>query len=361
MLFLPKPADAIRHGLESVVEVSLASGSPEPSWIAVEDGGDRWIAIVAARSEAERACGVLAASSDRGLGIAHRLGVGGAFRLPPSALGAIEALRASCAERALPATVDPAVMGLLDEAGPLYVVTVADRAFWSCQLGESALVALLMQLASRLEVPPAILLWPALVVAKAWAGAVLECWQELGVDFDGPMPNLVMRPVGADGGTVLARVFAALLEGGGQLLATDRIVKEPVHELPGGNLVGWWAPNEGKSQDPGWLATPSAIIGSRCRWQVVGKDAAGIIEDAATAEEVRNAFETVAVRVPGWLVQGLRRGTPAGLLVSSLADAAADSGLPLWIPNVDGEALQMALRLPGVLWVDGPAVPRSAA
>ena len=54
----------------------------------------------------------------------------------------------------------------------------------------------------------------------------------------------------------------------------------------------------------------------------------------------------------------MRAGTPAALLVARLADAADRRGLPLWIPNVDGEGLRFALGLPGTLWVDGPAVPR---
>jgi len=44
--------------------------------------------------------------------------------------------------------------------------------------------------------------------------------------------------------------------------------------------------------------------------------------------------------------------------VTRLAEVAARHGLPLWIPNLDGDALRLALTLPGVLWVDGPAVPR---
>ena len=52
-------------------------------------------------------------------------------------------------------------------------------------------------------------------------------------------------------------------------------------------------------------------------------------------------------------------GRPAGLLIERLAAAAERAGVALWIPNVDGAKLQFLLRLPGELWVDGPAVPEA--
>jgi len=66
----------------------------------------------------------------------------------------------------------------------------------------------------------------------------------------------------------------------------------------------------------------------------------------------------LAVRVPGWASRGLRPGSPAGLLVTRIAEAASRRGIPLWIPNVDQEGLRLVLGLPGTIWVDGPAVPK---
>jgi hypothetical protein len=75
------------------------------------------------------------------------------------------------------------------------------------------------------------------------------------------------------------------------------------------------------------------------------------------SEEVAGVEEAVAVRVPGWASRDVRSGSPAGLLVTRIAEAAAGQNLPLWIPGVDEEALRLVLGLPGVIWVDGPAVP----
>ena len=50
-------------------------------------------------------------------------------------------------------------------------------------------------------------------------------------------------------------------------------------------------------------------------------------------------------------------GRPAGLLLERLAAAAANRGVPLWVPNVDSAALKLVLSQPGTIWVDGPAVP----
>jgi hypothetical protein len=79
--------------------------------------------------------------------------------------------------------------------------------------------------------------------------------------------------------------------------------------------------------------------------------------------EVVDALRTpsipgAALRVPGWFAGRLVAGRPIGLLAARLATVAERLGLPLWVPNVRPGALEFLLRLPGTLWVDGPAVPR---
>ena len=93
--FLGTPPKAVGNGLESVVTGVLAGGAPEPSWIAIDDGTDGWVALASGCSSAERACGVVAASADDALVKAQRLGVGGAMWLPPSSVGAAEAFVAA--------------------------------------------------------------------------------------------------------------------------------------------------------------------------------------------------------------------------------------------------------------------------
>ena len=361
MRLIPEPIAAIRNGVESVVGACVELGAPEPPWIAVDDGSDRWVALVAARPPGERVRGVVATSSDRGLAIAHRLGVGGAFRLPPSSLGAREALMAASLAEGRPYLSDPAVLGLLDAAEGLHVVSVADGTFWVCQLGEPVLASLFAQLASRLEVVPAIVPWPALVVDGNTPGRVLDCWKTLELELDRELPDLTITAVDVKSSNSAAGTLAALLAGEGQALSVGPPRRNPVHELPAGGQIGWWTPADCGVPANGWLATPEATTAMKCRWRITGEGVDGIVQDVVTTAEIENAQETAAVRVPGWLSAGLRPGTPAGLLVTDLATAAANRGLPLWIPNVDGEALQMSLRLPGIIWVDGPAVPRCTA
>ena len=357
-MLLPRPEDAVRKGLESVVEAACANGAPQPPWVAVDDGSDRWIALVAARSRAERRLGVAAVSSDRALVTAHRLGVGGAFMLPPSTLATFEALTAATARNLPPAQAWLEDVGILEGQDPMHVVTAANNTFWCCQLGEPGLIRLLQELASLLEIPPVILPWPALIVEGEGIDRVKGTWNDLRAKTGGPVPDLAVARAKMDGGTVLAAAFATLLTEEDQTPLATRIEPVPVNELPTGGAVGWWATHDEQATLTGWKATPTEVTATRCRWRVEGDELTGTVKDVVTTDELNAAQEPVAVRVPGWLIDHLSPGSPACLLVSNLAEAAARRGIPLWIPNVDAEALQIVLRLPGVLWVDGPSVPR---
>ena len=107
-----------------------------------------------------------------------------------------------------------------------------------------------------------------------------------------------------------------------------------------------------------WLAVPAEVAAQRCRWKLEGEGGPRVVEEVLSATEAAEAESAAAVRIPGWACSGLRPGAPAGLLVARLADEATRRGLPLWIPNVDGDGLRFVLGLPGTLWVDGAAVPR---
>ncbi len=217
---------------------------------------------------------------------------------------------------------------------------------------------LLSRLAPRLEVPPAIVPWPALVIEETAGEQVLGCWQDLASEVGGVVPDLAILTAEVGDCGIVAGASAALLADGGRRLSAGTPLTNPVHELPAGRLVGWWGLDPTRRGQSGWLATPVEIRAARCRWKVEGEGVDGTIEDVVGADRVNGASEAVALRVPGWLVDNLRPGTPAGLIVTELAIAAQQRGLPLWVPNVGAEALQMVLRLPGVLWVDGSAVPR---
>jgi len=360
MELLGRLPDALRGGLDSVIAGALAGGAPEPSWVAADDGSGAWVAEAAGRPAAQRARGVVAAASADALVTAQRLGVGGAMWLPPSSLAAIEAFEAARAAAPPEFEFDPAVVETLGTNVPIRIMSCGDREFWRVQLGDRALAVLLAELAAVLGAPAAILPWPALLLSDRLGAGASKAWRELAATMGGAVPDLIVTPltVSAMGnGMVLDAAFTALLEGATEAGSTGSIGTHPVHELPQGRRVGWWARECGERPAEGWLATPSEVGIQRCRWEIEGEGVPGVVEEVLSETEVAEAEGVAAVRVPGWACAGLRSGAPAGLLVARLAEAAKRRGLPLWIPNLDDEGLRFALGLPGRLWVDGPAVP----
>ena len=351
-------SDPVRKGLESAIEGALAGGAKPPSWIAVDDETQEWLRLASASTAAERARGVLAAARDESLVDALRLGIGGALRLPPSTPAAEAALMA--AEAAPQPTVrwSPEVVEIMGAvAGEMLVVSFADTGFWRRQLGDGELVADLNRLAEVLETPPAIVPWPALVVAGCSPERISVAWEGLRTEDSGPCRGLIVREVVIEGKNTLASVYAALLDSSGG--APVESVAQPVHELPSGRVVGSWAIGSVEKQSSGWLAVPCAE-GRSGAWELHGEGGMTMVEEVLTQAEVRRAGDVAALRVPGWATGEIRAGSPAGLLVTALAGLAARSNRPLWIPNANSEALHFALRLPGTVWVDGPAVPSAA-
>jgi hypothetical protein len=356
---MPMPPAGVRDALYSVIAGALAGGAPEPSWVAVDDGGNSWIVEVSTRPVSERVHGVVAAASENAIVTAQRLGVGGALWLPPSSLGALDAFSAAAATEAA-ITIDAASIELHDGARSNHVVTIVDTLFWKVQLGDRMLEALLSELAVALAAPAAILGWPALVVADRQPDVILSTWEELASEGGRLRPSLEVTSMpqkslenGLFEGAYPKLVGRSTSEGTG-----GQIPPQPVHELPQGRRIGWWRMGEGEETDgQGWIATPTVENVTRCRWQIEGGERPGVVAEVLAADEVEKAGDIVAVRIPGWASRGLQTGSPAGLLAARIADAATRRGLPLWIPGVDEEALRFVLGLPGTIWVDGPAVP----
>ncbi|MFV2072292.1 MAG: hypothetical protein ACC742_06530 [Thermoanaerobaculales bacterium] len=354
--YRPLASDPVRKGLESAVEGALADGAPSPSWIAVDDPSREWLRLVSVSTPAERARGVLATTRDESLVDALRLGIGGALRLPPSTPAAEAALTA--AESAPEPRVSwrpELVESIGAAAGEMLVVSFADTPFWRRQLGDRELVADLARLADALDAPPAIVPWPALVVAGFLRERITDAWDRLGTEDDRLRRNLAVHEVLVGGMDVLASVYAALL--GAREGAPVQIRAQPVHELPSGRLVGSWTIGTVKNPSSGWLGVPCSDGPPGC-WELHGEGGISMAEEVLTPAEVQRAGNAVALRIPGWVARDMRVGSPAGLLVTALAGLAARSNRPLWIPNVHAEGLHFALRLPGTLWVDGPAAPR---
>jgi hypothetical protein len=355
----PPPPDETREGLYSVVAGALAGGASEPSWIAVDDGGGSWVVEVSTRPATERVRGVVAASSEDALVKAQLLGVGGAMWLPPSSLGALDAFATAAAAEA-PAAFDAAALEILEGSTAIHVVSVTDRRFWRTQVGDRALEDFITELAVDLEAPAVILRWPALVVAERDPEEIVLAWESLVEKRATVSPSLSVRSLEpkAFENDLLEEAYAALTGDSSDSKSPVSPPPQPVHELPHGRRVGWWLTrNDQKSEEEGWVAFPVEAGAARCSWQLEDSESPGTIEEVLGSEEVAGIDEAVAARVPGWASRDLRPGSPAGLLVTKIAEAALRRGLPLWIPGVDQEGLRLVLGLPGTIWVDGPAVP----
>jgi hypothetical protein len=344
--------------LREVIESALATGAPEPVWIAVDDADRQWKPLAAACPLSERARGIVVAADDRALVTAHRLGIGGAAARPVSTPALADAMRSASAGSGPAVSVDPGSIALFEGVDTLGVATFSNRAFWRAQLGERVLSRLLFELAIGLETVPAIVPWPALLLADRDGERVTELWQSLAAGVGRPVEDLVILGVKPGRAGVVASVYSTLLQQAEHIREVKSVSAEPVYELPSGRLLGWWASEPGPQRSGGWVASPERIEGGVCRWRLAGTGSKQVVDEVLEIAELDRLDGAEAVRVPGWLTVNLRPGTPAGLMVQRLADAAARRGLPLWVPNVDTDALRFALRLPGTIWVDGPAVPR---
>jgi len=353
----PLPADEIRDGFYSVIAGAMAGGVPEPSWVAVNDGTDAWVVEASKYSAVDRARGVVAVLSEEALAKAQRLGIGGAMWLPPASLGALVAFASASSAKA-PRAYDAVTLEFLDGRESVQIVTISNRPFWRAQLGDRELCSLLAELAVSLQVPVAILQWPALAVTGRDQAAIINAWEEMIAESGKPAPTpSILRPIDL-GEEVLVDAYSALTAGSVSSGSSDSMPAQPVHELPHGRRVGWWALDAGNEpEEEGWQASPEKISSTRCRWRLESTETSGIVAEVLTSDEVAGLEDGLAVRVPGWASRGIRPGSPAGLLVTRIAEAASRRGLPLWIPNVDQEGLRLVLGLPGTIWVDGPAVP----
>jgi hypothetical protein len=284
--------------------------------------------------------------------------VGGAAALPVSTPGLADAFRSAAQGSPPLPVIDPGSMELFEGSPGLMVAAFSNRAFWRAQLGDRVLSRLLAELAIGLQAPPAVLPWPAVMLADRGERRILEAWKPLAAGAGRPADDLVVSEVEPGARGVAAAVYSTLLERVEHLRAVKTVSIEPVYELPNGRLIGRWASEPGPEDRDVWVAAPINISGPKCRWRLTGGGIAAEVDDVLEVADLTRIETAPAVRVPGSLTGNLRLGTPAGLLVQRLADAAARRGLPLWVPNVTTEALRFALRLPGTVWVDGPAVPR---
>ncbi len=359
MRILGNPGDAVREASLSVLEGVLAGGAFRPQCFAIDDGNSDWIAAMAAESAEDRSRSVAAVADEGSLVMALRLGVGGAVWLPTSSLGILEALEAAGSTTPEPSAGDASLVSLLLKVPQLALVSFPDLSFWRRQLGPQRLATMLHDLSLNLGAAPAVVSWPALVVGEGIDAEQIRLhWQTVVDGIDGPTPDLCLSRIQPADDDVLGAVYRALvMDAPAEELAGVRSLS-PVRELPGGEHIGWWGLDGDARGGSGWMARPVMDGGERGRWIIDENNDADKVEEVLSIDDVAAADGLAAVRVPGWVTRDLRPGTPAGLLLTHLAEAAARRGLPLWIPNLEKDGLHFALCLPGKLWVDGAAVPQ---
>jgi hypothetical protein len=355
------PEDARSAAIHSVVESVVSDEILEPTWIAVTDDQDHWIHCVTACSTEARTRGVVAVTSEGALVHAVRLGIGGAMWLPPSASGAESALQAAAGAPVIPSPPGGWWADLVSESEQeMLAVTWVHRGFWRCQLGEPRMTMLLANLAAELEVIPALIPWPALVMKMRAQDEILSAWSRV-VTTDNWL-NEGLEIVRFSGERNPCGVASSALD---SLVARTNETADvgtfghprPVYALPSGRLVGRWSPGEPADidlDDEIWLAIPDSSIDQGYRWR---------LETASGIRWAEDVIEPTAasdvIRLPGWIATEIGPGRPAGLFAERIATQSDRLGVPLWVPNVDVDTLQFLLRLPGQLWVDGPAVPEA--
>ena len=346
----PAPDRELAGALGDLVAAAVADGEPAPAWVAVDDGSAEAVRAGLCGPGAERARAVVAVRDENGLARAVRLGFGGATLLPASTPSVVAALRAA-AQAPLPATMGECAAApslLLELPGPHLLLYVSGARLWRRQLGLGRLGRRLFEATRTLGVPAARLPGPALLLAGISAA---EASAGLGGDS-----LLETAPVEApaDDASLLALLATVLA----RPAAGPAGVPRPVFELPGGRRVGRWSPAPVASSPPGreWLAWPEAETPVGHRWRLVdAMRGEWVLEDDPAGLSATG--EAPAIRIPGWLTEDLRRGSPSGVLVEHAARRSARLGRPLWLPELDRTGLEVALRLGPRVWVDGPAVP----
>jgi hypothetical protein len=355
-----EPRPELGKSLLNVLRQAEEAGAPVPQWVAVEDETGDWIREVAAMSSSERARGVVAIGTVSAIEVAIRLGVGGALRLPPSTVHAIAAFEA--AARAQPGfEVDPRLVDLAVSADDTsIVVSWDDRALWRCQLGDREMDSLMRDLAGELGVLPALFPGPALVVSGKTGDEIRATWRKIAKDraIAGARIQLrSSRPPSGHCGAVDV-VLEALVQPAETVRdpGENSTMTQPVYELPSGRRVGCWSPSKpGQAAADGWVAWPEGETEVGYRWRLRHPNGGEqTIDDVLAVDTV----DSPALRVPGWVTASLDTGRPAALVVEQLGEAAHRAGVPLWVANVNQQALELLLGLPGTLWVDGPAAPR---
>jgi hypothetical protein len=362
MLELAPPGSDTVTGAIASIEQHLPQGCRDAiRRVYLDDGTDTWLRRALGDPVEERRASLVAALSLETLISAVRMEIGGGFRLPVST----SSMTAGCEsvvwlrQRQIPSIVGPGALGALTGgADTLHAVGWFSDTPWRRLTSDRRMVERLASIRRRIDHPTAVVARPALLVANASTeeiAAACTIDDRSGTDalLKGPRIVDLSDALGAD--ETWMAIDAALARSDPSSTAAP---SGGVFELPGGSRVGTWAlePGPDGSAD-GWIATPDGLCQDGMTWRLTAfHGETRIIDEVLSADGMADG-EAAVLRVPGWLTADLRVGSPAGLVVETLAADPARAGRPLWLPNVDGDGVRLALALEGPIWVDGPGVP----
>ncbi len=363
---LPPPPPEVEKPLRHVLTRALVTTGYSPPWIIVEDRQGQWLSEVVARPACERPRAIIALSSETALVDALRLGIGGALWLPPSTAAMQDALAAaSCFAVDCGGRCDERLVETMSSHSErLLAVTWRNRRFWRRHLGERVLAHKLVALAEVCGVPAAVLPWPLLLVADGEAAKLSEAAGRMAEQ----LPELVclQLPPRAEREGGMAEALRMVVKAEDAERRKRRqppptLPPQPVCELPGGRLVGYWLDGATKVAAPAsgeWIAEPMELLPDGFRWRLQAAGSPELwVEDIVSVEQLEQ-HAGGHTRLSGWAAQTSGPGTPAGLLIQRLVEHARRLAVTLWLPNVDQTTLNLLMRQQGTtLWVDGPAVP----
>jgi hypothetical protein len=217
----------------------------------------------------------------------------------------------------------------------------------------------LVSVAGRLGCAPVLLGRPALLVADRPVSEIEAAWRDAAprgcatANVPPEVVDVVLASSTFDSTTAIEEALRAVDSADRE---RSTAAAHPVHELPSGRLVGWWAPAAASDDPgPGFMAVPRQLTKDGHIWELRLDGSLSTVRDHVLVDEVDTRGPVL--RVPGWVGEGMRHGSPSGILIERLAERANRVGIPIWVPNAEVGALPFLQGLPGRIWVDGPAGP----
>lgn len=340
---VPRSGSPAQRSVEHVLARFSPGELPLPHRIFIDDGDGAWLSPAVLTPVSLRHRSVIAAADDATLRAAVHLEIGGAVRLPVSASALATACAAADAlggSTVAPPATDDLVDGVVGGGKGCLAVGWRRPRFWRHHLGGLVQRQILTELAADLGRPPVIAAGPVLVLGGGDPAEIVAAANRR-------RPELVIVPIDDSGRTAEPDVETAMSSAGAG--------SQPVMELPAGHRVGWWSLTDEPGPDGReFRAVVHDDGGGRFTWELTRSDGARISIDEMPDSIDR---DRPVVKLPGWIGGAIRPGSPAGVLAAAAAGHPDRLGRPLWISNVDADAIRILLSFEGPVWVDGPGVP----